>query len=201
MKKLLFILLSLFMITSCNPKKKKQQEEIQPVQTELILGNIVSADREYMFLNYGGDYKWFESCIVLKDYLDEEACDGTVESISNVFQIYEQGQEGADTHVILIAHTPDTTGIDVKHGFWVEDFPLNNEAISVSLKAAFDRLMETNCPKPHSRHVVLREEVGPIPCNPQYIFGNSQSQIYVDAVDGTVRLLNPAFDEFDEEFE
>ena len=195
MKKILFILLAFLTMSSCNPRKN-HAEEVKK-STELI---VISADRQYMYFNHGTDFTWYESCIVLKEYLDEDPS-GEVSSVSNVFQIYEKGEIGTDTHVLLISHTLDTMAIDVKHGFWVEDFPLNEEAITLSFKAAFNRLMATNCPKPHSRQVVLREEIGPIPCNPQYIFGNSRCQVYVDAVDGTVRETNPAFDEDDSVFE
>jgi hypothetical protein len=53
--------------------------------------------------------------------------------------------------------------------------------------------MAANAPKPHSRQVVLRKEVGPNSINPQYIFGNFQAQLYVDAVTGDVKTKNPAF--------
>ena len=42
--------------------------------------------------------------------------------------------------------------------------------------------------------MVLRKQVGPVDANPQWIFGNLHSQIYVDAVTGAVSKDNPAFD-------
>ena len=56
-------------------------------------------------------------------------------------------------------------------------------------------MYEANIPKPHSKNVVLRKEIGSLDANPQYIFGNSQAQVYVDAVTGEVRGYNPAFPE------
>ena len=41
---------------------------------------IVSTDRQAMFMTYKQDYRWYETCIVLKDFLDED-CDGTVEGL------------------------------------------------------------------------------------------------------------------------
>ena len=73
-----------------------------------------------MYTNYAKDYRCFETYITLKNFLDEEK-DGTVSSVSNVFQVVEEEGNGADVHIILIAHTPDTTAYDVKHGFWIED--------------------------------------------------------------------------------
>ena len=58
---------------------------------------------------------------------------------------------------------------------------------------ALERINQVNAPKPHSRYCVLRKEIAPNDINPQYIFGNSRAQLYVDAVTGTVCTENPAF--------
>lgn len=70
---------------------------------------------------------------------------------------------------------------------------MNEEVINISYKEAYEKMMEANYPKPHSKHCVLRKEVGPYDCNPQYIFGNIEAQIYVDAVTGAVSDQSPAF--------
>ena len=191
-------------ISSCDKCSKTEAPEVvdtvattEVVTTgELIVENAISLDRQYMFVNYGGDYRWFETCIVLKDFLDEE-CDGTITGISNVFQVVDKSEDGKsyDVHVILGAHTPDTTVYEVKNAFWIEDMPLEEEAIQVTFAEAFEKLMETNCPKPHSQHVVLRKQVAPLDVNPQYIFGNMNEVVFVDAVTGEVNLKNPAFPE------
>lgn len=185
----LFLLLTVCLfITSCSSCHKKKDN----VSTELNVESVITTDKEYMLTNYG-EYSWFETCIVLQNFLDEE-CDGTVSGISNVFQVVKEKEKGYDTQVVLVAHATDTMSVDVKHGFWVEDSPLNNDSI-ISFKEAFDKLMAVNLPKPHSQQVVLRKEVGPVKCNPQYIFGNRKSQIYVDAITGEVSEKNPAFPE------
>jgi len=206
MKKFQLVIMSmlfalLFGFTSCNSCGNKQTQEVAAVDTsevvavgELNVEHVIAMDRQYMYTNYAKDYRWFETCITLKDFLDEEN-DGTVTSVSNVFQVVEEKGNGADVYVILAAHTPDTTAYDVKHGFWVEDQVLNEEAVTISFKQAYERLMEANCPKPHSKQVVLRKEVGPVDANPQYIFGNSKAQVYVDAKTGNVSLDNPVFPE------
>ncbi len=202
MKKILFSLLAMFMmcfaisLVSCNGCGNKpvaeDEPELNPAITELVVENVISTDREYMFMNYGDDYRWFETCIVLQDFLDEE-CDGTVTGLSNVFQVVAEKDKGADTFVVLAAHTPDTTAYEVKHGFWVEDFPMNDEEIKVTFAQAFEKLNQVNYPKPHSKQCVLRKQVGPKACNPQYIFGNVHAQLYVDAVTGDVSDVNPVY--------
>lgn len=189
----------MFAFTACNSCKKdaKQAEaDVVVVDTAALnVENVTGTDKQYMFTNYGADYRWFETQITMKDFLDEET-DGTIESITNVFQVVEQvSPTSADVFVILAAHTADSTAYDVKHGFWMEDQVLNNETIKVTFKQAFNKLMATNLPKPHSRHCVLRKEVAPVDANPQYIFGNTQATVYVDAVTGEVSDKNPAFPE------
>ena len=204
MKKILFMLVAVLCmgLVSCNSCKSEKADNATKDSTEavvnsdsaLVLENIISMDRQDMYTNYKQDYRWYESCVVLKDFMDDENCDGTIAGVSNVFQYMDNVDEkSADVYVVLYTHTPDTTSVEVKHAFWVEDMPMNDDAIKVTFKEAFDKMMQANCPKPHSRNCVLRKEVGPNTINPQYIFGNSQAQIYVDAVTGAVTDKNPAF--------
>ena len=200
MKKFLFILsavlcMSLVSCNSCKSEKPETATDSTTVVTNdsaMVVENVVGMDKQYMFTNYGKDYRWYETCIVLKDFLDEEN-DGTITGVSNIFQVVFEKDNGADVNVIMFTHVSDSTQVDVKRGFWVEDYPMNDEAIKVSFKEAYDKVMATNYPKPHSRHVVLRKEIGPQDANPQYIFGNTQAQLYVDAVTGNVTDKNPAF--------
>ena len=182
--------------SSCQSCKGEQEAAEKPVlnqpKAELVVENLVSMDRQDMFLHHSNDYRWYETCIVLKDFLDEE-CDGTITGVSNIFQAVVEKDKGADVFVVMYSHTADTSSVEKVHTFWIEDMPMENEAIKLTFKQAFDRVMQANAPKPHSQHVVLRKELGPINCNPQYIFGNQRAQLYVDAVTGEVRTSNPVF--------
>ena len=185
-----------FCFSSCNSCKKDQkQDDVKPVAT-LDVENTVSVDREHMFLTYGEDYRWYETSIVLEEFLDADSTSANIASVTNVFQVLKNKEEKSnDIFVVMMTHTPDTAVVEEKTGFWVEDFPLNNEDIKVTFKDAYDKVMATNSPKPHSRHCVLRKQVGPVPANPQYIFGNNKAQLYVDAVTGDVSDKNPAWPE------
>lgn len=201
MKRISYLFIALFSImiafSSCNSCKKqdiKGNDNLRE-KAELVVENVYNTDRQYMFTNYGKDYKWFESCILLQEYLDE-ASDGAIAGISNVFQVVEDKEgKSSDVFVVLAAHTSDTTAYEVKHGFWVEDFPLNDEEIKLTFLDAFEKINQVNLPKPHSKNCVLRKPIGPVTCNAQYVFGNVKSQIWVDAVTGEVRESNPAFSE------
>jgi len=196
MKKLIFclsVLACLFMM-SCSCEKNKPVNNTETTDSAaLVVENVTGMDRQKMFQDFGKDYRWFETCIVLKDYLDSEETDGTVTGISNIFQVVVEKGNGADVRVVMFTHVGDSTQVDVANSFWVEDFPMNEDAIKLTFKDAYDKVMAANAPKPHSRQVVLRKEVGPNSINPQYIFGNSQAQLYVDAVTGDVKTKNPAF--------
>lgn len=156
-----------------------------------MVENIIAMDKDSMLTTYGKNYKWFETCIVLNEYLDSKNANDSVIGISNIFQVVDEKGKGADVHVIMYAHVGDSTQVDVKHGFWIEDYPM--DSIKITFKEAYAKLMAANCPKPHSRNCVLRKEVGPIAANPQYIFGNSKMQVYVDAITGEVKTNNPVF--------
>ena len=202
MKKFIFMMISAMFalsFSSCNKCKSDKADEKDTTAVDvdtaaLNVENVTGTDKQYMFTNYGADYRYFECQITMKDFLDEET-DGTVESIINVFQVVYEKEKSADVYVVFATHANDSTAYNVQRGFWVEDQLLNDEVIKVSFKEAFDKLMATNLPKPHSRQCVLRKEVAPVDANPQYIFGNSHATVYVDAVTGDISDKNPAFPE------
>lgn len=186
-------------LSSCDKFKKSpaapaETDSVAVTAAKLTVDYAVGFDREYMYLHYGSGYRWYETQVTLKDFLDTDSVDGTVEIVTNVFQVVSGSEEGGmDVHVLLSEHRPNGSVMTEYDGFWIEDWPLNDEQIKLSFKDAFDRMMQANYTKPHSRTCTLRKEVGPKPCNPQYIFGNVRSQLYVDAVTGEVTDKSPSF--------
>jgi hypothetical protein len=152
-----------------------------------------------MYLQFAKDYRWFETGITLNHFLDEEDTDATVESIYNIFQTVKERGNGFDTEVICIAHKGDATGIETKGAFWVGDELLNEADVKLTFEEAYICLMKSNYPKPHSRQCVLRKELGPKSANAQYIFGNKNEHLYVDAVTGDVKKNNPVYEGFEED--
>ena len=193
MKKIfvIFIALAGLMINSC--KCTTKQAELTAQNTEIVVENTISMDREAMFVNHANDYRWYETGVVLKDFLDEEN-DGTIDMVVNVFQSVEMlDSTSFDTFVTKYQHTYAGDIEETIHGFWVEDYPLNDEEIKITFKEAYEKVMEVNLPKPHTRQVVLRKQVGPVDAYPLWICGNLKSQMDVDAVTGEVSDENPAF--------
>lgn len=199
MKKILLgiMLMISALFISCN-KCSKQDPIISADSVSNVdfrVDNLISTDRQEMFLNHGDNYRWFETCLKLNNFLDEEN-DGSLEEVVNVFQVVIEKGNGADVKVYKFQHFSDGTVVkDSVDGFWVEDEPLNDESIKISYEQAYELLMAVNLPKPHSRYVTLRKQVGSVDANPQYIFGNINETLFVDAVTGEVRDYNPAFGE------
>ena len=104
MKKFFVILASIliaFAVSSC----KCTSDVEEPVfGTIASVENLVSLDRQDMFQNYGEDYRWFETGVILKDWLDEEN-DGSIEMVVNVFQMVEvRDSSSFDTFVVKYQH-------------------------------------------------------------------------------------------------
>lgn len=197
----MFVAMFAISMVSCD-RHKKQAVEPEAATEEvvenqaLVVENVISMDRQDMFLNYQNDYRWYETCIVLEDYLDAEGSEGKVHAVSNIFQyVVEKDEHSADVRVVMYTHLPDTTAVEVVNSFWIGDCVMNEAEIKLTFEQAYDRLMQANLPKPHSKQVVLRKELGPKDANPQYIFGNVQSHVYVDAVTGDVSTTNPVYGE------
>lgn len=160
----------------------------------LVVENLISTDRQAMYLKFKDNYRWYETGILLPEFLDSEDVTSDPEMVVNVFQgIVEKGN-GFDTWVYKFQHFPDGTLLtDSIKGFWIEDFPLDEEEIAVKYLDAYDKIMATNAPKPHSKNCILRKPIGPVACNAQYVFGNIKEQLWVDAKTGDVKNSSPAF--------
>lgn len=171
---------------------EKPEAEVE-VLTSVSFETTISSDKEYMALNYGEEYRWYETTAVMNNFLDEE-CDGSIESVGSVFQVTtEEDETSMDTEVILTSHTEAAHDYIAKHGFYVGDRDLCKAPIILKFEDAFAKVMESDFPKPHSRYCVLRQEVGAKEANPQYIFGNENYALFVDAVSGEVTDQNPAY--------
>lgn len=193
------MLLSCILFVGCNSCSNKEKEEEIKIETQgLNVERINALDMQYMYANYGADYRWLECCIDLKHFMDSDSCTGEVAGIANIFQQIKMIDSNSFIPtVVLIAHTQDTSVIETREGIWVGDDPMNNfNPMKVNYNEAYNRMMQANCPKPHSKHCVLRKEVGPLAdVDPIYIFGNPAAQVYVNSTTGAVTTHNPCFPE------
>ncbi len=162
--------------------------------TVINVENTISLDRQLMYMKSGGDYRWFETEILLPEFMDTENATSDPEMVVNIFQKVIERGNGFDTYVYKFQHFNDGTILtDSVQGFWIENWPLEDKAIKLKYTEAWDKIQQVNFPKPHSKHVTLRNPIGPIEINTQWIFGNTKEQIWVDAVTGECKNSNPAF--------
>ena len=191
--------------SSCTGCNGAAQEETTKDTTEVVVKdsivalnveNAISLDRQAMYLKSGGDYRWFETEILLPEFMDSENAKSDPVMIVNIFQKVIERGNGFDTWVYKYQHFNDGTVLtDSVQGFWVENMPLEDTVIKLKYTEAWDKIMAVNFPKPHSKHVTLRNPIGPVAVNTQWIFGNIKEQIWVDAVTGECTNSNPAFPE------
>jgi hypothetical protein len=61
MRKFIFVMMLAIvsLLTSCEGKKNEEQQNFndETKVESLVVDNTISTDREFMFLNYGGDYR------------------------------------------------------------------------------------------------------------------------------------------------
>jgi hypothetical protein len=209
MKKFLGFLMLMCMtliMASCNGCNQPQDKQgvdsalIDTIHIDSIpaidVDHAIATDRQAMYMKFKDNYRWYETCIRLPYFLDSDSLTSAPEILVNIFQSIEEFDNGADTYVWKFQHFPDgTVNIDSIHGFWIEDCPLNNDSIKINYNAAFERMLQVNLPKPHSKNVILRNPIGPVGVNAQWVFGNISEQIWIDAVTGEAKSSNPAFPE------
>ena len=217
MKKTIYSFMAFFMIslgmslTSCNSCGRNNENlptgdsitadstQIDSVQKIVTLNveRTIAQDRQEVYNKLKGkDYRWFETSINLAYFMDSEDASPEIEGITNIFQYTNKKEdESYDVQVIESIWQKDGKHFFVyPPGFYVGDFDLSEEEIKITFDEAFQKLRESNTIKPHSRKCVLRREIGPKPnVHPQYIFGNKQHQVYVDATTGEVTEVNPAY--------
>ena len=166
-------------------------EKLGGIQVE----NIIKSDFETMLAKCGdSDFRWYECDILLNDFLDEEN-DGSIAELVNIYQnVVNRDSTSFDTQVYKVQHFPNgKVFTDSIRGFWIENYPIHLDELKVTYDSAYALVMAVNLPKPHSQHVTLRNPIGPKGINPQWIFGNIHSQIWVDATTGEIHESNPAF--------
>ena len=191
-------MLSVVLFASCGNNTKKEESKLALGDSVAVLDveHAIATDRQAMYMKFGENYRWYETDILLPEFLDSEDVISNPVMVVNIFQSIVEEGNGFDTWVWKYQHLADGTVLtDSINGFWIENVELNNEVIKLKYTEAFDRMMQTNFEKPHSKHVTLRNPIGPVSVNTQWIFGNIHQQIWIDAVTGDAKNSNPAFPE------
>jgi hypothetical protein len=194
---LMGLVMSFMSCTGCSSSKEDIKLQDSVVATAVLdVEHSIALDRQTMYVNYKDNYRWYETEILLPEFMDSDSATSNPEMIVNVLQSIVEEGNGADVWVHKFQHFKDGTVVhDSIQGFWIENYALNDEVIKLKYTEAWDRMMAANYPKPHSKYVTLRNPIGPIGVNTQWIFGNIHEQIWIDAVTGDAKNSNPAFPE------
>ena len=204
MKKILFIglLLAIAGIVatgcgSCQSGNNKQEvvsnSDYDGVVKDFTAGveHIIAVHRQTMNGIANGKYfSWYETKVLFNDILTMENIDDLhVVDVTDVFQTFSPDLCQTITSnvvkgTLIPAPVPD---------IWIEDFDMGVSEIILTVDDVLQRLKEWNGVLPESRGIVLRKPVGPQPCNPQYVIGNTSDVIFVDAVTGDITDWCPAF--------
>ena len=193
---LIGLVTSLFIsCAGCSSNKEDVKLQDSVVTTAVLdVEHSIALDRQTMYVNYKDNYRWYETEILLPEFMDSDSATSDPEMIVNVLQSVVEEGNGADVWVHKFQHFKNGEIVhDSIQGFWIENYALNDEVIKFKYTEAWDRMMAVNYPKPHSKHVTLRNPIGPVSVNTQWIFGNVREQLWCDAVTGEIRNSNPAF--------
>ena len=115
-----------------------------------------------------------------------------IDSVSSVFQTFDEA--ALKSTVYISEHKDSTKWTVVENAWWSEDHNLKEYDYKMTVEEAFYVMQKADVIKPKARACVLRAQLGPKLCNPQYIFGNDKfGMVFVDAVTAKVTTINPAF--------
>ena len=190
MEKIAIILAAIVAIIFCACSVNKSFTTTVSLRV-LIPEELNKTDHEYMKRTYGDEYRWHGCYILYHNYLDENG-GGAIDEVTNIFQVVTDPKKSHDTNLIIKTHTLDGDETKEIKSLWVEeDVPMFLYDIQVtSRQATIAARKEGNL---HTKRLVLRKQLGPMSANPQYIFGNNQGLVFVDAVTGDVSHESPAF--------
>ena len=116
MKKFLFLfLMSLVLFCSCNGCGTKNEEVAVVDSVEVVNDSVaaldvdhaIATDRQAMYINYKDDYRWYETEILLSEFMDSDSATSDPEMIVNVLQSIVEKGNGADVWVHKFQHFLD----------------------------------------------------------------------------------------------
>lgn len=182
--------------------------------------HIQALHRQTMFsLIDGQEYQWRNSRVLLNDTVTAENIDDLhVVAVNDVF-FYWDSVKGP---MVQYINSHVKYGVQIPYPIndvWIEDADMSEQPIKISAEQALSRLKEYNAAikreqnragsssaereqgraKPNGilpkdcNFLTLRYPVGPKDCNVQWVFGDVDDVLFIDAVTGEIRDYDPAF--------
>ena len=205
MKKVFIVILAVFIVSltiglascsSCSGNSSGDSVKVDSIKTDSVIETVeinvehaIAQDRQELYSKLEGkEYSWFETSIVLVNFMDSDSASAEIERLTNLFQWGETDEKRTDIFSIKSIWENNGKHYFVKPSeFRLGYANLSEEAIKLTFEEAFTKMMESNTIKPHSKVCSLSKSAG-TDGNPQYIFGddNDDVRVYVDAVTGEV---------------
>lgn len=212
MKKFIFMsLLTLVCValtgcSSCHSDKAKQEtkdvvyHDYDGVVQDFTAGvsHIQALHRQTMYqLAQQGKpvngYQWRNSRVIFNDTLTFDNIDDLhITDINDVFYYWDK-DKGPQVQYINVNVKRGTQIPWPINDVWIEDDNLSETPIKLTAEDALQRLKEVNCPIPPAKSMTLRLPIGPCACNAQWVIGDVNDVLFIDAVTGEVSNWNPAF--------
>ena len=167
---------------------------IQSLHRQTMFGLIQHLQDEGHTIALDGKYQWRNSLVILNDTVTMENIDDLhVVSVRDVF-FYWDNKRGPQVQYIT-DNVKDGTQIPYPiNDIWIEDADMSDKPVKLSAEEALMRLKEWNGILPKDcDFIILRLPVGPKDCNVQWVFGDVDEVLFIDAVTGEVRDYDPAF--------
>lgn len=193
MKKIL-IFIAAFVVIAFASCSRCSHKKVEPIDSTMVT-KMIEADNAHMD-SIDTTYKYFETYYLFSGTFDTLETP-TIDSVSSIFQTFNE--ETLMSTVYFSEHkiVNDTVSMKwtiVENAWWGEDRNLKDFSYKLTVEDAFKIMKETPYEKPKARACVLRLQLGPKRCNPQYIFGNeTYGMIFVDAITAKADTINPAF--------
>lgn len=153
--------------------------------------HIVALHRQTMFTLYGGEqYVWYETRVLFNDSIKWETIDNLkVTDVTDIFQLFDPARcqfisTNVEKGTIIPKPIPD---------IWIEDCDMTDAEIKLWPEDVLEKLKAWDGILPPATGMTLRIPLGPRKCNAQWVLGNIQEVIFVDAVTGDITNWCPAF--------
>ena len=173
MKKILFMLMSVLLIFSCNPPKdfiKQAKEDYAVAKSEI------------------DTVRFYEVQIILDKPVKEVNDQKNIISTRTVIQRPDCKVKFVDRE--YNHGKPYQEEVEFTDGFWLEDIAIELDSVKLSFNDAVRRLKETNTILPESNKAVFRCPFAP-PFRTEYIFGSFNTFfVSVDAISGEVTTID-----------
>lgn len=156
---------------------------------------IQALHRQTMYsLTDGKEYQWRNSRVVFNEAVTFENIDDLhVVAVNDVF-FYWDSEKGP---MVQYINSHVKYGVQIPYPIndvWIEDADMSEQPIKLSAEQALMKLKEWNGILPKGcNFIILRLPVGPKDCNVQWVFGDVDDVLFIDAVTGEIRDYDPAF--------